>query len=158
MRYSILLAREKICSLTLRLPMPLSRWRAQDGSLFEIYRAKDFGESWARNTPLQKIVFLARAASNVSYGRPLADAFDIKSAVYLGRAQYLDASVSSHPVLLEEWLCVRLVYGNGMPIGTGELDFYCCGDKTIEQKIKKSFFGNCAVKDFWLFCSASNRM
>lgn len=143
--------------LARNLSSSLSRWRAQDGSLFEIYRAKKFGESLTGNTPLQKIVFLARAASNVSYGRPLADAFDIKSAAYLGRARYIDASAPS-PVLLEEWLCVRLVYGNGAPVGTGELDFYLCGDETVEQKVRKSFFDNCAAKDFWPFCSASNRM
>lgn len=158
MHYSVAASGEELRQIIRRLPAPCSRWRAGDGSTFEIYRAKDFSETWM-HAPLHQLVFLARAASNVPYGRPLVDGFDAKSAVYLGRARYVDTTTPHGALLLEEWLCVRLVYGNGMPAGTGELDFYLCGDnKTVEQKMRESFFCNYDAKDFQLFFAASNRM
>lgn len=137
------------------LPQPHARHKS--GNLvLEIYQVKKMFETQWPEPALKRIMVSARKASNLPYGRPIFDKYDKKSTIYLARALYPLDSLDAKSPVIDEWLSVRLVPGNGVPKGTGELEMFTFQNQKIEDVIQKKLCrGN---NDYLSFFAASNRM
>ncbi len=105
-----------------KLPPPTARYAAP-GVEFDVYRAKDlFKNRW--NSPALKEILLLCRGSYSRYGdRPLLDAYDTKAAIYLVRASYQQPTTNNQQ-LVQEWLSIRMVPGDGKPIGVHEPEIF----------------------------------
>ena len=107
-----------------KLPAPDSFYKKHNVT-FEVYRAKNlYSQKW-RHPSLHKLVSASRT-SYQRYGlRALFDKYDNKAAIYLIRAQYHGKKLKNgNARLINEWLSVRMVPGDGKFNGVGELELY----------------------------------
>ena len=102
-----------------RLSAPTARYAAP-GVVFEVYRARDLHSNRWNGSALKEVALLCRDAYSRYGDRPRLDAYDKKSAIYLVRARY------AH---IEEWLSIRMVPGDGEPIGVHEPEIFSWGGK-----------------------------
>jgi len=136
-----------------QLPLPQKTYKLGDGTVFDIFRAKNlFSPDW--NHPhLEALVLFARSSFGRYGARPLLDNFDAKAAIYIIRASYPDSASHGRT---EEWLSIRMVPGDGVPIGGGELELYSYKDRDLESELRDRFFPK--DSEFWRFVASSSRM
>jgi hypothetical protein len=89
------------------------------------------------------------------YGdRSLFDQFDRKAAIYLIRVQYpLPRFPQS---IVEEWLSVRFVPGNGIPRGVLEPEIFFYKNASIAEHLRNKFFNG--RSNFWRSIVSSSRL
>lgn len=143
----------KIHQLLKDLPDSISRLGFKD-CVVETYRVKVASKMPFRNTPLGKILDIARRSSRVYGRRPLYDKLDEKAAIYIARAVYPD---------FEEWLSYRLVPFFGEPQGAGELNLFegrgmdsVQPGSTVEDMVRRKIFNG--DKNFGNNVWATSRM
>ncbi|MDE2020022.1 MAG: hypothetical protein KGJ13_06790 [Patescibacteria group bacterium] len=140
-----------IDALLNKLPRPNAGYAAR-GVEFDVYRAKDLYRSHWNSGALREITLLCRKSYSRYGKRPLLDEYDKKSAIYLVRAKYsAKSSASSH---IEEWLSIRMVPGDGTPLGVHEPEIFEYHGKSADYLMRRKIGG----KDFWRHVAGSQRM
>jgi hypothetical protein len=141
---------QSLKSILANLPAPLAAFAAT-GVGFEVYRARALGRGPWENETVRNALTLARS-SYYRYGRrPLFDPYDGKAAIYLVRAQYAVPQISD---VCEEWLSIRMVPGDGKPLGVGEPEMFLSGGKPVHALMKKKI----GARGFWNHVASSSRM
>jgi len=130
-------------SLVDELPSPLFV-RVYGDAEFSVYRAKDFHASTWEHDGLRELVGEARR-SYLRYGAvPFWDQYDDKAAVYLARVRYPGPRVSDR--IVEEWLSLRFVPGDGVPHGTLDFDDCVCDGRPLATLVQERLY--CADPNF----------
>lgn len=124
----------------------ISEWQIGE-VLFRIYRAKNLLNDCWNDLELKDLLLSARHSYGVFGRRALLDGYDSKSAIYIAHALYPED---------EEWLSIRLVPGEGEPLGTGELEKFSYQGHSIAYFVKKNLFGG--DPNFWRYIFSSSRM
>jgi hypothetical protein len=132
------------------LPLPLVVYEGSDVH-FEVYRAKDLHRRRWNNTALKHLVLAARSSYSRYGNRPLLDAYDAKAAIYLVRARY---HLKGNAKEACEWLSVRMVPGDGKPVGVGEPEVFRGKGKTMDQWMRRKI----PHRDLWKYVASSSRM
>lgn len=125
-----------------------------NGVNFFVYKAKNLLVKKWINSRLKKIVSECRKSYHRYGKREIFDKYDNKAAIYLACVRY-PADVSGSKVI-EEWLSVRFVPGQGTPLGANELEIYSLDGKNLDKVMKEKFFGG--DRDFWKNIISSSRM
>ena len=124
----------------------VSEWKMGE-VLFRIYRIKNLLDDCWNDLGLKNLLLSARRSYGVFGRRALLDGYDSKSAIYIAQALYPRD---------EEWLSIRLVPGEGTPLGTGELEKFSYQGHSIAYYVKKNLFGG--DPNFWRYIFSSSRM
>ena len=135
------------------LPSPLAHYRMAN-AVFEIYCVKEMFNPFWRDPVLKNLFLSARNSYSVYGVRPSLDQYDEKAAIYLVRVIYPYVRTPKH--LVEEWLSIRMVPGDGHPLGGGELEIFFYDGKPISFWVKERFSSD--GDDFWQYIGSSSRM
>ncbi|MEI6057440.1 MAG: hypothetical protein WCQ60_00530 [bacterium] len=140
----------------LELPIADSVY-VKDDVTFEVYRAKDMYHKEWRHPSFHTIVSLARTSYRRYGPRDLFDKYDDKAVIYLVRARYPRGHVlGTDAELVNEWLSVRMVPGDGDFEGVGELELYTFNKVPIVDIFcKKNKFSK---NNFWHHVISDSRM
>jgi len=143
----------RVDSLIRQLPPPHARYCDRVGTIFEVYRVKSLGDHFWRD-PLLKELLIKTRDSYRRYGvRTSLDQYDVKAAIYLVRVMYHSEEMATR---VEEWISVRVVPGNGNPLGAGELEIYFYEGKRMDYWVRKKL--GCGQKVFWSRVLSNSRM
>ncbi len=158
---SIILSDMKsLASLLSKLPKPTAQYAAP-GAEFDVYCVKDLSRNHWNSPALKEILLLCRGSYSRYGDRPLLDEYDTKAAIYLVRARYpasFHAPFSMIPCpKIEEWLSVRIVPGDGKPLGVHEPEIFEWNGKTADALMQKKI-GVRTGRDFWKQVAGSQRM
>lgn len=123
---------------------------------FEIYRAKDlYKKSW-RHPGLHQLAAIARTSYHRYGSRSLFDKYDRKAAIYLARVQYYKKQSEGKPLLVNEWLSVRMVPGNGEFNGVGEPELFALNGISVAELLQKKM--NVSRSEFWSHIISDSRL
>ncbi|MEX0918745.1 MAG: hypothetical protein WDZ85_02140 [Candidatus Paceibacterota bacterium] len=136
-----------ISETLLKLPKPLAVYSTAEAE-FEIYRAKDLNNKKWLDKSLYKILALARGSYKKYGARELFDKYDDKAVIYLARARYGKET--------EEWLSVRMVPGDGLFTGIGEIELYKYKNQPVPKLLCDKM--NWSNKNLWSKVYSDSRM
>lgn len=121
-----------------------------------LYKAKDMYKRKWNHPDLKKVTLLCRKTF-LRYGnRALLDKFDDKACIYLACATYPVLGSDGRNYFVSEWLSSRLVPGDGLPLGCGELELYRFQGKRLDKVVRDRIFGG--QKDFYKHIVSGSRI
>ena len=125
------------------------------GITVRVYETRRFMGSWSSDV-LRDLTILCRQSYSRYGDRNLFDKYDDKSAIYVARVSYFVPGVYGQMYPVEEFLSARVVPGDVLPQGAGELEIYTHDGLRMDDVIRDRFIGG--RDDFWHFIFASSRM
>ncbi len=143
----------KKISIPTNLPAPESTYATKD-AIFRVYRAKGLYSSEWRHSAFFKLVSIARTSYHRYGPRELFDKYDEKAAIYLVHTTY--SKGDNNQELVNEWLSVRMVPGDGSFKGVGEPELYVYNKTPVTELIRKRM--GYSKTQFWKHIISDSRM
>lgn len=114
------------------LPNPVRQFRVGE-AIFSVYQAKSFyAHSWL-NDNLKRLTVRARH-SYLRYGAvPLLDEYDTKASVYVCSISYPVETGAGPASEITEWVSMRFIPADGVPVLTDDLAQYFFKDTSIGE-------------------------
>lgn len=134
-----------------QLPEPVSVFNL-GGTVLRVYRVKGMHSPYWMDPALKRLFVFSRSSYSRYGTRSEIDEFDAKAAIYMVQATYF-----TKVNVFEEWLSIRMVPGNGEPVGAGELEIYTYRDRPMDIWVREKF----KIEDrdrFWHYIVSSSRM